>query len=289
MSYCKLKISFFLFFLFFSWGFLGFVSPTEAATKQPAKKVSIKFNPAKISTYFLANEDGECLKSKNSTKAVPIASLTKLMTALILMENRVKEWDDTIVYNPNKHYVYANYLKFKKGDIVKVNDLLYGMLVASVNEPPRMLVDATNLSLKEFVAKMNAKAQVLGMDHTVYVDPSGISPENVSTSADQAKILAEVYQYPELREVLDTTTYDFDVTGKNGKITHHHIKHTNSLIGKTDFSILSSKTGYLDEAKNCLAMVIQKNGRIYYVVTLGDPSRYRDFGNTEYLVQKSIF
>ncbi|OGH85049.1 MAG: hypothetical protein A2294_01505 [Candidatus Magasanikbacteria bacterium RIFOXYB2_FULL_38_10] len=289
MSHCKLKISFFLFFLLFSCGFFGLNSPVEAAVKQPAKKVSVKFNPAKISTYFLANEEGKCLKSKESVKAVPIASLTKLMTALVFMENRVKEWDETIVYNPNDHYVYANYLKFKKGDVVKVKDLLYGMLVASVNEPPRMLVDATNLSLKDFVVKMNAKAQRLGMENTIYVDPSGISPKNVSTSADQAKILAEVYQYSELREVLDTTTYNFDVIGKTGKVVHHHIKHTNSLIGKTDFSILSSKTGYLDEAKNCLAMVIQKNGRIYYVVTLGDPSRYRDFGNTEYLVQKSIF
>ncbi|MCX6778670.1 MAG: serine hydrolase [Candidatus Magasanikbacteria bacterium] len=289
----KTSLIFFIFVLIVSQ--FIFVNDSWAAT---AKKVVVTKKPivkvvqpgyAKILTYFVADESGQSLQSKNIDKVVPIASLTKMMTALILIENITKDWNDVVVYNPQKHFVYGNYLKLKKGDSLTVRELLNSMLIGSVNEPPKMLIEATNLTEEEFVAKMNAKAQVLGMGKTIYVDTSGISPKNVSTSAEQAKLLEEIYQHPELREVMETTVYEFDVITIKGKKIHHRFKHTNTLLNqKTDFSILASKTGYLDEAKNNLAMVIQKNGRIYYSITMGDPSRCRDFTNTVSLLKKTL-
>jgi len=272
-----------------------FVNDSWAATAKKvvvAKKTIVKVKPPvyeKILTYFVVDESGQSLQSKNIEKVVPVASLTKMMTALVLVENITKDWNDRIVYNPKKHFVYGNYLKLKKGDSLTVRELLNSMLIGSVNEPPKMLIEATNLTEEEFVAQMNIKAQALGMEKTFYVDTSGISPKNVSTSVEQARLLEEIYQYPELREVMESTIYEFDVINAKGKKVHHRFKHTNTLLDKkTDFSILASKTGYLWEAKNNLAMVIQKNGRTYYSITMGDPNRCRDFTNTVALLKKTL-
>jgi len=231
-------------------------------------------------------DGGEKLQGKNFKKELPVASLTKMMTALVFIENRVKEWNETIAYQPDKHFVYGNYLKLADGDALTVKDLLYSILVGSVNEPARMLVDATNLSEKEFIEKMNYKAAALGMENTKYVDTSGISPENISTSEYQAKLLEAIFAESDLREAMQTKHYEFVEAISVDKNEEHHFNHTNSLLGKTNFEILASKTGYLDEAKNNLAMVVQKNGRLLYVVTMADPSRYNDFTNSKKLVDK---
>lgn len=255
--------------------------------QQRAEAKSIKQpNSALIGSYALSTENGRQCAIKNSNKKLPIASLTKMMAALVFLENRQKDWDKLIIYNPVKHFVYGNYLHLKKGDQISIKDLFYSMLVGSVNESAKMLVEATGLSNKKFVALMNQKAKDLGMKSTRYVDQSGFSPDNISSASDQIRVLQKVFENFELRDILDTSVYDFETVSAKGKIMPHHIKHTNSLIGTEDFEILASKTGYLDEARNCLAMVIQKNGQVYFVVTLNDPSRYRDFSNTKNLIEK---
>lgn len=282
------QIKKFLLVFFVLFFFVAIFNPAGRSYAAVQKKI-LKPDPAKILTYYVVDEENKSLQSKNITKVVPVASLTKMMSAVVFLENRVKEWDEQIIYNPQRHFVYGNYLKLKKGDAVTVKDLLYSMLVASVNEAPQMLIDATNLSEKEFISKMNEKAKVFKMDKTQYVDVSGISSKNISSASDQIKLLEEVYKYTELREVMDVASYAFDVTNTKGGKVHHQFKHTNSLLNKkTDFTILASKTGYLWEAKNNLAMIVQKNGRIYYSVTMGDPSRWGDYSNTEALLKKIL-
>ncbi len=284
------RVSLFLAIFFVFLVFFGSVETTSAAVRKITRRRAVvtRVNPAKIGGYDITEEGGQNYAIKNSAKAFPVASLTKMMTALVFSENRQKDWSDIITYNPARHFVYGNYLKFKKGDQTSVNDLLRGMLIGSINEPAEMLVEATNFSEEDFVKAMNNKAKELGMINTIYVDPSGISPSNVSSPADQIKLLQVVFNNSELREVMDTEEYKMTIISAAGAIKNKLVRHTNSLIGTKQFEILASKTGYLQEAHNNIAMVIQKNGRVYYVVTLGDPSRYRDFRNTQSLIQKTI-
>lgn len=255
--------------------------------KVVAKKIiKPKVSPALIGGYEVSTAEGEDCAVKNSDKVFPIASLTKMMTALIFIENQQSNWDEQITYDPAKHFVYGNFLKFRKGDQISVKDLLNSMLVGSINEAAKMLIVATGLTQVEFVSLMNQKAEELGMLNTHYVDSSGISPRNISSANDQTKLLKTIFNNSTLREVMDATEYKLTITPKKGKVVNKLVHHTNSLLGSKNFEILASKTGYLDEARNCLAMVIQKNGHVYYVVTLNDPSRYRDFSNTWSLIEK---
>ncbi|MBI5732070.1 MAG: D-alanyl-D-alanine carboxypeptidase [Candidatus Magasanikbacteria bacterium] len=300
-----LKRKIFLIFIFsFFWATPAFF-PTEAlaastpkiskqttvASKKVVKKKTSppQPNPARIKSYLILRGDGKKFAGKNSLKPLPIASLTKMMTALVFLDYQQKDWSEAITYYPEKHFVYGNYLRLSPGDTLTVRDLLYSLLVASVNEPARMLVEATDLSEKDFIAKMNARARALGMKNTRYVDVSGFSPQNISTATDQAKLLKTVFAKEELREIMAAEFYEFEEAMSADATAEHRFSNTNTLLGKTKLEILVSKTGYLDEAKNNLAMVVRKNGRVFYVVTLGDPSRYRDFRSTELLVKKTIF
>jgi len=263
------------------------VAPVKKATVKSPAPVK-KYVSPKIGGYEIAGETGVEQALKNEDKAFPVASLTKMMTAIIFSENRKLAWDDTITYNPKEHFVYGNFLRFKKGEKMTVNNLLISMLVESINEPAEMLVEATGLSDAEFVKLMNQKAKDLGMTKTTYVDPSGISPKNVSSPNDQIKLLKAVYEKEELRKVMETEKIEISQILTNGTVKKKLLEHTNSLVGSKGFEILASKTGYLWEANNCMAMVIQKNGQVFYVVTLNDPSRYRDFTNTRLLIDKTL-
>lgn len=268
------------------------VAKKAVVAKKPvvaAKPVVVqKYVPPKIGGYEIAGETGIEHAIKNQDTPYPVASLTKMMTALVFSENRKLGWNDTVTYNAKRHFVYGNFLKFRNGESMTVNDLLTSMLVESINEPAEMLVEATDMQDFEFVKLMNQKAKDLGMTKTTYVDPSGISPKNVSSPNDQVKLLKAVYEKEGLRKIMDTEKVEVAQNLLNGTVKTKLLKHTNSLVGGAGFEILASKTGYLWEANNCMAMVIQKNGQVFYVVTLNDPSRYRDFTNTKVLIDKTL-
>lgn len=223
--------------------------------------------------YLVMFDDGEILFQKNADRSVPIASLTKLMTAQLLIET-VRNWDTVISYNKKEHYAYRNYWRLQDGDRVRARDLLYGTLVNSINDPPRMLVkEATPFTEGQFITKMNERAKQLGLRNTRFTDVSGLDSGNVSSPKDIIVLLRETLKDETLRGVLATPEYAFDEVASTDKLVHHAFKHTNRLMRQEDlpFEVLASKTGYIDEAGRTLVMAFQDpvSGRTLFMSAFG--------------------
>lgn len=243
--------------------------------------------PFDLSTegYLLVSEtDHQVLAARNIFDEYPVASLTKLMTALVIEESSYS-FDDVLTYNPDRHYAYRNYLGLRRGEQVTVKDLYYSMLVGSLNVPTRMLVDITPYTEEVFINRMNGKAKELGLHNTNFHDTSGLSFRNRSTVYDIYRLFDEAYDNSAIRHGLGTKHYEFDEVYSSDDRIHHWFDNSNKLIDSSDdFQVLASKTGYTQEALSCLVMRFMKNGKEYTLVTLGNPDYVARFEEPERIV-----
>lgn len=190
----------------------------------------------------------------------PIASLTKLMTALVVMDNAKMN----NIFEVSKNAVNTN---SEIGDLIvgeklTVNNLLHILLMDSSNDAAVAL--AENIS-SDFVKLMNEKAKTIGLKNTFYADPSGLDPENRSSAIDLTKIMQEAIKYPKLVEIMQTSAIDF--ASVDGKFQHHP-RNTDKLL-KEITGIIGGKTGYTEEAGNCMILATKspdQNGIIITVV-----------------------
>ena len=234
-----------------------------------------------IEGYVLINETDKTIEAaQNIFDQYPIASLTKLMTSLVLEEEGLN-MNEVLTYNSRKHYAYRNYLRLKNGDQITVRDLYYSMLIGSLNVPSRMLAKNTQYTEKQFIYRMNGKAKELGLKNTNFDDTSGLSAYNESTVFDLYKLFNEAYENSRIREGLIMAEYDFDEVYSIDKKENHNFKNTNHLIHEEDsgIEVLASKTGYTQEALSCLAMRFKKHGKEYTLITIGNPDYKNRFND----------
>ncbi len=226
-------------------------------------------------SYAVVTPEGEVVMGKNISAPLPIASLTKLMSAMVLLDNGLN-FDGVVAYDKDKHYAYRNYMNFAQGDEIAVRDLWYSMLTGSMNIPVRMMVDYEGFGDEQFVEMMNEKARSLGLTATTYFDVSGLDERNVSNAFEISRILHAALQYPEIADALSQSSYSFSEVMSNNKTVNHYFTHTNVLLRKkVPFEIVASKTGYTIEAGPCIAMqVVSSDKKPYIVVTLGE-TNYR--------------
>lgn len=229
-------------------------------------------------SYAVISPDGEVLMGKNINDTLPIASLTKLTTAMVLLDNGL-DFNGVVAYDKDKHYAYRNYMNFAQGDEIAVRDLWYSMLTGSMNIPVRMMVEYQGYTDEQFVGMMNEKARSLGLMATEFYDVSGLDERNVSNAFEISRVLHAALQYPEIADGLSRAEYAFaEVTSQN-KSVDHYFTHTNILMRKKiSFDIVASKTGYTYEAGPCIAMqVVGSDGNPYYVITLGESNYYKRY------------
>lgn len=274
---------FFLLVILFTFSFFNSAHAKKIpqAPVSSAKTPDTFFGPhfiTGIKSVALFDSNGRMLAGKNADVPRPIASLTKLMTAMVALDLGFN-FEGAVTYDPQLHYVYKNYLHLKKGDVIKNKDLWYAMLVGSINEPARMIVDSIGIPEDIFVLLMNEKARAMGLSDAVFVDPHGLSPHNIASATSIAKLLQNALHYSVIAETLATDYYAFDELLSADTRDHHQFEHTNTLLKrKIAFSILASKTGYLWEAGPCIAMKIMgETNKEFIVVTLGEPDYYRRF------------
>ena len=207
-----------------------------------------ELNLAASSGAVLLVKSNTFLYEKNSAAQQPIASLTKLMTALVFLDNN-PGFDKEYVITKNDNVVGGKNNLFS-GDTVKVVDLWNTSLIASDNGATMALAHATGLSEAEFVVAMNSKANRLGLFNTTFTEPTGLSEKNVSTARDIARLAKEALSHEEIKK--STTQKSYKYITKEGR--EKKISSTDNLLysnSNAKVNLLGGKTGYTEGAGYC--------------------------------------
>ncbi len=217
----------------------------------------------------LDQTNGQILFDKNSQIALPIASLTKLMTSMVVVEARQNMSEVLTVTDDDVDREKHSSSRLRVGSELSRTDMLHIALMSSENRAASALGRNYPGGLPAFVAAMNAKARSLGMVDTHYVDSTGLSSQNVASARDLAKLVAAAYQQPLIREYSTDSKY---VVEPNG----HPLQYatSNYLVENPDWQIGLQKTGYINEAGNCLVMQSNVNGRPVIMVFLDSHGKY---------------
>lgn len=224
--------------------------------------------------YVLDQDTNEVLFSKNPQAVLPIASITKLMTALVVVEAGLSLDEQLSVSQDDVDTEKFTRSRLAVGTTLSRGDMLHLALMASENRAAHALGRHYPGGLDAFVAAMNAKAQSLGMTDTHYVEPTGLSSRNQSSAADLAKLVAVTSQVPLLRD-LSTSREARVALGKRLV----QFRSTNGLLSNPLWDIGLQKTGFINEAGKCLVMQARMAGRQLIMVFLdssGKASRIAD-------------
>lgn len=213
---------------------------------------------------------GTMLTTKNGDTKRPVASLTKLVTAMVALDANVS-MDKVMTYSRVDVTPYA-YLRVSLGDQLTVKDAFYSLLVGSANNAATVLARSTGMSTSQFVDKMNEKVASWGLANTHFTGVSGLNVDNVSTASDMAIIAAHAFHdYPLIKHATLQRAYSF--TTRNTKRAHT-IKSTDTLLLKgSSLAISGAKTGYLDEAQYTYVLrTTNSQGAQVISVVLGSPT-----------------
>ncbi len=235
-------------------------------------KDAIKSGPRLYSYSAIAvNADtGEIFVSKNPDTKLPIASLTKLMTAMVVLDSGVNLDDYVTISVADVDTLRNTRSRLKVGMQLRRRDLLLLALMSSENRAAHALGRTTySIGLEMFVDKMNDKAKSLGMVNTQFFDPTGLTNRNRSTAMDLAKMVQSAYSYNEIRKY--TTTKNANVMF-SPKYIHHYI-NTDALVRDNQMQIEVSKTGFINEAGHCLALYSIINNKPIVMVFLNSAGK----------------
>lgn len=219
-------------------------------------------------------ETNEVLFSKNESAVLPIASITKLMTGIVISEANLPM--DEIITITQEDVQKATFSRLKAGTFMSRQDMLHLALMSSENRAAYALGRTYPGGMTEFVRLMNAKALMLGMTHTHYVEPTGLSSDNRSTAQDLAKLVAFSSKNANVSELSVSSGYQLAV----GKRTLNYV-NTNRLTANPNWEIGVQKTGYISAAGRCLVMQTKVSGRKLVMVFLDSMGKYSRLGDAE--------
>jgi len=241
--------------------------------------LGIRVAPAKASDYdnigtasaVIDNKTGKVIESKNGSKKLPVASLTKLMTALVLLDEKIDFKKKVTMTKGDMNYVNSyvsdgastSKINLREGEQVKAVDLWNAMLIASSNEAAVALVRTSGISSDKFVEKMNEKAKSLGLAETRFTEYSGIDPKNVSTAQEMAIIAKEAFSKKKISSSSTKSSYTMRVLNKKRSVTATN--RNNNLLSMKPKGM---KIGYLTEAKSNVAIVLKGKKKVGTIVVL---------------------
>lgn len=216
-------------------------------------------------------DSGETLYEKNSETILPIASITKLMTAIVVLERELDLEQPVAVSREDLKSTRSSRVRgrLRSGSVLTRDELLLLMLMASENRAAAALARTYPGGTDAFVAAMNAEAGRLGLHDTRFADPSGLSPDNVSSAQDLAKLVRVAHGYPRIRDY--STRSSAKVRARGGTVG---FRNTNLLVRSDQWDIELSKTGYISAAGRCLVMHVRMASRDLVVVLLDSWGKY---------------
>ena len=231
----------------------------------------------KSSVALVIDQDtSEVLYSKNDKAILPIASLTKLMTGLVISEARLPMNEMITISQADVDTEKGSSSRLRVGTVLSRGELLHLALMSSENRAAHALGRSFPAGLPAFVELMNAKAHLIGMQDTHYEEPTGLSSKNQSSARDLAKLVNFAYGDPTLRELSTSPGYQVAV----GKRTLQY-NNTNRLVKNPSWDIGLQKTGYIAEAGQCLVMQAKVAGRKIIMVFLDSAGKLSRIGDAE--------
>lgn len=233
--------------------------------KIPRKKIEAKEPLVGANTAVLIeNETKYPLYLKNGDNAVSIASITKVMTACIVIERY--DLDEKITVSDESSKVYGSSMNLKSGEEITVRDLLYGLLMNSGNDAAHALA-TYGQGLEEFVILMNETAQTIGLKNTKYYDPAGLDDQGKSTAHDVAILFSYALKKPFFKDIISTG--EKEVRSTNGEIVHQLKNSTRLTTQEIPMEgIIGGKTGFTFDAGHTMVAAAERNGMTLISVIL---------------------
>jgi serine-type D-Ala-D-Ala endopeptidase (penicillin-binding protein 7) len=224
-------------------------------------------------------ETNQVLWESNSQDQRSIASITKVMTATVFLENNPDVSQSVTVARSDVFQASTTHLH--TNDKVTVDDLLHLLLIASDNAAARALARVSSYGSEGFIGRMNEKAAELGLQSTHYADPSGLLSENVSSAYDMARLITNASSDERIASIMRTSAYTV-FTASRRVIPFHS---TNHLLGRADLEVRAGKTGFISKAGYCLATLLRlpQGGQEVAVVVLGARSNAGRFMESQNL------
>jgi len=258
---------------------LGTGDAAQQVSAEDIVRLNAKAPRLRSSAALVMDErEGVVLYSRNMNEQHPIASVTKLMTAMVTLDRHLHMDEVIAITKEDRDRLRGSASRLRIGTKLTRHDLLLAALAASDNRAAAALARTYPGGRRAMLRIMNEKARILGMHDTHFADPAGLNNDSISTPHDLAILVKTAGEYPLIQEF--TTTGEFSVTDlrKNKPI---EFVNTNRLVRSSRWDINLSKTGYTDDAGNCLVMETVIGERPVIIVLLnswGKLSKYGDSG-----------
>ncbi len=257
----------------------------KATPEKPASQKKWTKNPGlhSASVFVTDPSSGKVLYEKNADAVVPIASISKLMTAMVVLDAKLKLGEKLTVTQDDIDTIKNTHSRLNIGTKLSRKDMLCLALMASENRAASALSRHYPGGRKAFVAAMNKKAKELKLKETHFEEATGLNSANVSSAHDLAHMVAAAHKYPLIRKFTTTPKYTLTLNSKE-----ETFRNTNKLVRKSNWDISLSKTGYIKEAGRCLVMHAKVANRPTIIVLLdsqGSLTRIGDANRIRYWIE----
>ncbi|MEQ1600987.1 MAG: D-alanyl-D-alanine endopeptidase [Methylophilaceae bacterium] len=226
---------------------------------------------ASSKALIINQQTGETLYAKNVDLPTPIASVTKLMTAMVVLDAALSMDENITISDADVDWLKNTSSRVHVGTQLSRFELLQLALMSSENRAASALGRNYPGGITAFVSAMNNKAKLLGMTRTRFVDSSGLDSSNISTAEDLVKMVNAAHRYNVIKQITTTASYQVPLLGYSHPVEFHN---TNALVRNSDWTIGISKTGFINEAGRCLVMQAQIDGKPFIIVLLDSVGKY---------------
>jgi len=229
---------------------------------------------------LVTDSEGNVIYGKDIDAVRPIASITKLMAVMVILDSGLDLNEKITVTKADRDLVQLTGSRLEYGATLSRREMILLAIMSSENRAATALGRNWPGGMTQFVAQMNNKAALLNMAHSQFTDPAGLSVENKSTASDLVKMVAAAYEYPLIREASTTQRLEVRPYARRGPLVYGN---TNRLLKNESWDIALSKTGYINEAGRCLVMRANIEGEAVSIVLLNSFGKLTPFGDSNRL------
>ncbi|WP_232803864.1 D-alanyl-D-alanine endopeptidase [Motilimonas sp. E26] len=235
-----------------------------------------KLQLASVSAYVSDYKTGKTIAAKNADTLMPIASITKLMTVMVILDSGQSLKEKITFTKAHRALIEYGHSRIRTGSQISRGEAIHLALMSSENLAAAALGATYPGGYTAFVKAMNTKAKLLGMEHSQFVEATGLSPLNQSTARDLSRLVTAAYSYPLIRQYSTTATHTANFSKPKYVLGY---TNTNVLVRGNKWQVGLSKTGYLNEAGRCLVMVTKLKGKQMVMVMLNSYGKRTPVGD----------